>query len=239
LRTPTSVIPGRSSSGLREFPEVPTALTPVTGTTKPPRQWTLWVLLPLLGAAAATIAVTLNRSDNEARAATPPVEMAPLVQERSNESTSAGEDAVIVWWLHTDPEGAIVIIDGQRYKEPTPMKVELPRSEEPLAVRFELAGHQPREVKLAPVSSQNLQAYALHPIAAEPAQVKPVTNTGLRFTARKPKTGKPKGATDGSTPSKPGPTEATPAPEARPPKPDGELAEMPDFKSGKTKPPGG
>src|SRR5262249_41990928 len=150
-----------------------------------------------------------NRNDNEARAATPPNETAPLLVERSNETTSAGEEsATVKWWVHSDPEGATVIIDGRRYEQITPMKGELPRSAEPLAGRFELAGYHPREVALAPVASQNLQPITLRAIEAEPVPTKPVGG-GLRFTARKPKPGKPKAPTDGSTPSKPGPTEAT------------------------------
>jgi serine/threonine-protein kinase len=241
LRTPTSVIPGRSSSGLREFPEVPTALTPVTGTTKPARQWTLWVLLPLLGAAAATIAVTINRRDGEAKAATPPIESPVLAAERGNESTSAGEDtATVKWVVHTEPQGATVIIDGVRYKTTTPMTVELPRSDEPLAVRFELAGYEPRDVSLTPIASQNLPVYSLTRIEAEPASSKPTTNTNLRFVAKKPKV-KPKAGTEATTPSKPGPSEATPAPAPGTPKsnPDGELAPLPDLKGGKPRAGGG
>ncbi|HWB75454.1 MAG TPA: serine/threonine-protein kinase [Nannocystaceae bacterium] len=242
LRTPTSVIPGRSSSGLREFPEVPTALTPVTGTVKPARQWTLWVLLPLLGAAAATIAVTLNRKDGEARAATPPVESPMIAAERGNEGTTAGEDAdTVKWYLRTDPPGATVVIDGVRQAKPTPLKVELPKSDEPLAVRFELAGFHALEESLAPVASQNLPVYSLARIEAEPAATpKATTNTNIRFTAKKPK-GKPKAGAEATTPSKPGPAEATPAPDPGTPKtnPDGELSKMPDLKGDKPRVPGG
>ncbi len=241
LRTPTSVIPGRSSSGLRDFPEVPTALTPAPSKSRP---WMLWVGLPMLGAAAAILAVSLDQRKTEVQAAAPGPVAEPVVLA---EGTSSGEEsATVKWWLKSVPPGATVTIDGQRQARPTPAIVEVPRGDEPLTVRFELAGYQPHEELFAPLASAN-HSVRLVPIEVEqPAVVKPLTNTNVRFTAKKPKGARPKGPTDPSTP--PGPAVATPAPQPQggpdggptgDPKPDGELAAMPDFKGSKPRPPGG
>jgi eukaryotic-like serine/threonine-protein kinase len=239
LRTPTAIVAGqRSSSALREFPEVPTALTPIPAPRS--RPWTLWVVLPALGAAAAIAAVSINQRNTALQRDSPVVEASPMVAERGNGGTTVGEESSTVKWrLNTMPQHAKVIIDGRRYEGETPMAVELPRSDQEVTVRFELAGYRPHEESLAPLGNEN-HSYHLVAIEPEPAIKAAVPNTNLRFTAKKPRGSKPKGASEPST--APGaPSESTPAPASKPGEgpSEGQLAELPVFGGGKSRPPGG
>lgn len=221
-RTPTAVLAKSSSSSpLRDFPEVPTQ---VTATTTPPRagrSWTLLIGLPLVGAALGTAIVTYAQRQPER----PRIEAAAVEPEAipAAGTTAADEPEFVKWVFNTEPQGATVTIDGRRFERVTPMSVEMPRGSEPVSVRLERDGFEPYEAELAPVGPQN-HAHRLVPVPAP----RPITNTPIRFTTKKPS--KPK------TPS----TEATAPPTAPPTVDDGpKLAEMPDLTGTKPRPPGG
>ncbi|MBC8068861.1 MAG: PEGA domain-containing protein, partial [Deltaproteobacteria bacterium] len=242
LRTPTSVLASaRSSSALREFPEVPTALN----TIAPPRgrQWTLWVLLPALGAAAAIAALSLDRKDVPVSPAAVIDPGVALPSDRLHGGTSSGEETdTVKWMVYTEPRGAKVIIDGRPYERTTPMPVELPRSEAPVRVRLELAGYKPHEVELAPLGNENHTYYLVPLTAATPAVTSALPNTSLHFSAKKPKPGKPKRTGEPAAGAQTGPQ--TPSVDAQPkPQPNpggaGELADMPVFGGSKSRPPSG
>jgi hypothetical protein len=123
----------------------------------------------------------------------------------AGESTRGADEAdTVKWWFDTEPQGAIVVVDGVRQDERTPLSVVVPRSDVPVSVEFEREGHRPLAVSLVPFSSQNFR-YNLATLPSDPlAPGKPT----IRFTARtSPKKGaKIKPAT---TPVASAPTDTT------------------------------
>lgn len=145
--------------------------------TAPFRYWTLWILLPLLGAVIGTALVATTRSPE------PAVEPAPA---ELSAPEPAGPEPMqsIKWMFNTEPQQAMVIIDGEAQPGQTPLEVILPAGEDPVRVTIEKDGYHPREIHLAPVASQN-HMYTLQPIdtpdAAAPAgAVHPAVSPALR-----------------------------------------------------------
>jgi len=215
----TPIGPALSSArALREFPEMPTTTTTMPGSRA--RQWTAWILLPLVGAGVAIGAITMQREPAAAPAMGQQLPAGPSMsamvpgEPAAGETTRGADDADVKWYFETDPRGAIVLIDGVRQDQPTPTSVELPRGDEPVIVRFERGGYQPLEVSLVPFGNQNLR----YSLKAVPTPAK----SDIRLTARKK--GKPK-----STPV------AAAAPEAKDPG-DDKLAPKPDLRRDKDTP---
>lgn len=171
----------RSVSAVRDFVEIP------TGTTQVPRpasrQWALWVLMPMVGAAIGTALVALDQRSSSAGEPPSSAAAAPTIPAGdTGGTTDAGEPSSVRWSFNTTPQGAQVIVNGQRYVDTTPMSIEIPRSDESLLVRFEFDGYESHEVRLAPLRSENF-SYPLEPtrpssLAGSPAPA------GLRLTAR-------------------------------------------------------
>jgi serine/threonine-protein kinase len=152
--TPSSVALGRTGT-----------LTTSAVATAPARSWLLWLVLPLAGAALGTLAVRAG-FDREAPAPVARQEPAPA-------PPTPAEPDLVKWWINTDPQGATVTIDGNALERPTPTSVQLPRSDETVLVKIELAGYKSREVQMAPLSPEN------HTLRLEPAYK-------TTFTARTP-----------------------------------------------------
>ncbi len=171
--------------------------TATTGlASAPARHWGLWLLLPLVGAAIAIIVLQQRPSADESEAPSKraPVDTAPTPASttpgptpRADASAAkAGAAATVKWHINTSPEGAIVTIDDRRYDDPTPMSVELPRSEDPVAVVIEIDGYRPQRARLAPARTENF-TYTLEP---ETKQVKIDHTLETRFHPSKQKTKK-------------------------------------------------
>lgn len=180
-----STPPPLADSSSSQVPVVSNTGTLTTSlASAPARHWSLWLLLPLVGAAIGTAFVSM-------RATSETTEPAPLEQGGTPAATVAPEPGrpqrqpavedepetpqAVKWWFNTDPAGATVIVDGRRYETGTPLVVELPRGDDPVSVRIEKDGHVPLELRLAPVRAENF-AYQLQPLRR--------TNSPLNFRAR-------------------------------------------------------
>jgi serine/threonine-protein kinase len=195
-----------SSPGSRFTPSNPPLgpQTLTTGVGSPARQWTLWLLLPLAGAVIGTMVVrTWDRDEPvEQRAAPTTNDATPASAQARTPAATEERPAplkAVTWWFNTDPQGATIFVDGERQGDPTPVRIELPRGDDPVTVRVEKEGFVPRELRLAPLGNENHQL-ALQPVAAE---TPPETRTpiGPRFTARPKKPSKP--APDAAPPPDP------------------------------------
>ena len=215
-----------------------TLTSSLTGATA--RQWSLWLLLPLIGAAIGTTVVSLRAGAGGGQAVEPtavpteqvtpaatidpaPVELAPVVEPQPEP-----EPAFVQWTFETNPPGAQVTVDGRPHDETTPLSIDVPRGRDTIAVRIDMDEHVPLEIRLAPTRSDRF-SYQLEPIRR-------VTNSSLHFKARtkdghakprakpgaKPDAG---GADSGKTTKEPTGDERT-------------LPEMPDFRGTKKPAPG-
>ncbi len=237
-RTPTSHLStlAGSSKALREFPEVPTALTQSTPPPRSSRSWSLLLGLPLVGAAVGTAIVSYAQRSNEVEPAR--VESVEPSAANGGGTTAAVSDEpeIVKWVFNTEPQGATVTIDGRRYDRVTPMTVEMPRGDEPVAVRLEHDGFQPYDATLVPVGPQN---HTYRFVALAQPEDRPKTNTNIRFTAPG-RTKKPKLKPTGEAPEASGPAVTPPTPPEQPRESgDGRtLAEMPSLKGGRLRPGG-
>jgi serine/threonine-protein kinase len=187
----------------------------------PARHWSLWVVLPLLGAAIGTAAVSLRDREADQVAEATPVEPAPARDGSTGEVPVA---TTVKWFFDTDPKGATLFVNGKRHDKTTPTAIEVPQGDEPVLVRFEKDGFVALERRLAPISSQNHH----YPLVRAEADAPPPTpvNTNLHFTARKKGSGKP------GKPTAPGPDASAPPPTKPDSQDERKLADMPDFGGG-------
>ena len=209
--TPSSLVVGRTGT-----------LTTSAVATAPARSWLLWLVLPLAGAALGTLAVRAG-FDREAPA--------PAVQAQPQPKPAPTEPDLVKWWINTDPQGATVTIDGKPLERPTPTSVQLPRSDETVQVKIELAGYKSREVQMAPLSPEN------HTLRLEPAYK-------TTFSARVPEGVEPPPVVEDPAPRrrprnrrKPVSDKPLATPVASPPPGDTRKPEdVPDFLKGKQQP---
>lgn len=149
-------------------------------------QWSLWLLLPMLGAGIAIAAMLLfgpgfNRpveQPSEGPEQPAPTDSAPPAslakteyQPVEQKPTPPGQ---VRWYFSTTPRGARVTIDGEVQGDPTPTWVYLSVGEDPLDIRIELDGYEPRSLQLPAVHDQTFSE-TLEPLAevAEVATSKP------------------------------------------------------------------
>jgi serine/threonine protein kinase len=194
-RTPTPIgIDSSSRPGPRaDGAPPPTGSNPSIGSASHPQislvrpsplaQWSMWLLLPMLGAGIAIAAMLLFGPSLERRAESPvePPEPAPVEPTRSPASLAATEyqpveqkptpPGQVRWYFSTTPRGARVSIDGEVQGDPTPTWVYLPIGEDPLDIRLELDGYEPRTLQLPAVHDQTFSE-TLEPLAAD-AESKP------------------------------------------------------------------
>ena len=210
-RTPTL------GSGIRPIPQ--TGTNPVlTGSgsltmphPSPLIQWALWLLLPMLGAGIAIAAMLVFGPGFGGRQApapspvlegdaaglpTPTVQTATQYQPVAQRPTPPGQ---VRWYFSTTPRGATVSIDGEVQGDPTPTWIYLPIGEDPLDIRIELDGYEPRTLQLPAVHDQTFsetleRAEVGTSPETGPAKLEPskrVRKPGKTKPADKPVTGEP------------------------------------------------
>ncbi|MEM6991254.1 MAG: protein kinase [Myxococcota bacterium] len=213
----TSIRPSESAEGVA--PHTGTA-TMTTALGQPARHWSLWLVLPLVGAAIGTAVVGWGRGerDEQVAAAAPAIERTPEKVAEESPMTAVPNKAVetsvpsIKWTFNTQPQGAYVTIAGTKHDEPTPFTVALPRSDDSVLIRIEREGYRSRVVRLAPRETEKLS----YPLSPAPAIAEGAPAGKTRLWPRKKKTGR-------------APVVApTPPPEPTP-KPDETKDERPDF----------
>lgn len=192
--------------------------------TAPARHWSLWLLLPLVGAVAGAAMVTgvfsnSNTDNTDARAATEQPQQRPSLSQADMEPRPAQPLATTVTWqFDIEPKGATLELDGKVHTETT---IEVPRGDEPIEVRISAPGYRPRVLHPKPVTPHYIhqRLEPLPPPAPEKTATSPQTHAGgkgtwLRARPKKPKTPtKPatedttdKGSDDGGDNRRPAPT---------------------------------
>jgi len=162
--TPTSSN-AASNPGSASHPQLP---------PNPLAQWSMWLLLPMLGAGIAIAAMllfgpSLQGPDAELEQTTSgEAEPAPLDTSPSPRTLAATEYQPVTqtvtrkqappgqvrWYFSTTPPGAQIMVDGEVRGEPTPTWIYLPTSEELLDIRLELDGYEARTLQLPAVHDQ-------------------------------------------------------------------------------------
>lgn len=223
----------RRSSG-----SMPAAVGPGTNThtltaslaTAPARHWSLWLLLPLVGAVvgAAIVSGRLGPSEprNDAVRQTDITPTSLPVVEREPVKVSPVAVTTVKWRFDTDPDGATIILDGAAHPVPSPVTIEVPRGDEPIEVVISKDGYRDRVLHPAPLAPGNFtQKLEPLPAPAEDGGSLSVKGDSPRvFTARKKDPDKAKDGTTGGGKDDGGKDDETSAGESDirtlPPKPD-------------------
>jgi hypothetical protein len=202
--------------------------------TAPARHWSLWLVLPLLGAVVGSAMVSrgfglvdetpveeLPRGADPRPSLTVNTDAPAIVQPLEEAST-------VKWHFDTQPDGAIVLLDGIPYPQTTPVTIEVQKGDEPVEVVLSREGCVDRKLSLAPIAPDNI-SLALERLPA-PAESEALTKSGrrvpsLRLTTRTGKKepddkGKPPGPTDASDSGGTSPTGDPPDGRELPPLPD-------------------
>ncbi len=190
----TAARPSDSGEGAANYTGTSTMTTALG--QAPARHWSLWLVLPLVGAAIGTAAMGWGKDqgqeDRDGIVAAAPAtekpakkiaEEAPMTAPPKPVETSAPS---IKWTINTEPQGAFVTIAGTKHEEPTPFTVSVPHSDDSLLIQIEHEGFRPHVVRLAPLETANL-SYRLAPMAAAPT---PKKLGKTKFWPRKKKPGK-------------------------------------------------
>lgn len=187
--------------------------TPAATRPNPLAQWSMWLLLPMLGAAIAVAAMLILGSRFKADEAEPtppaPVEVPEVEQPTARELAAADyaptpqkPPGMIRWYFSTKPPGAQVLIDGEP-RGLTPTSVFVPIGEEPVDIRLELDGYEPYPLELPPTNDQSFSK-KLQALAPEPALTSKV-NKRPHKPGKDPAAGNSPGAGEtGSDPEKKG-----------------------------------
>ncbi|PRQ09393.1 serine/threonine-protein kinase [Enhygromyxa salina] len=149
-----------------------------SGRTHPLAQWSMWLLLPMLGAGIAVAAMLMLGGSPQPPVAAPAEhpestpEPTPEPAARPAPSSLAAANyaplpqkpaGMIRWYFSTKPEGAQVWIDGED-RGLTPVSVFVPIGEAPVDIRLLLDGYEPYPLELPPTNDQSfstkLQALA-------------------------------------------------------------------------------
>jgi eukaryotic-like serine/threonine-protein kinase len=232
---------GRPSSG-----SLPLVAGPGPGTnthtltaslaSAPARHWSLWLLLPLLGAVVGSALVSRGFGPSEPQVAQEAVRQPDPRPSLASAGDAAGgvrtvASTTVKWRFDTEPDGATITLDGKPYPELSPVTIEVPRGDEPIEVVISREGYHDHTLRPAPLAPGNFN-HRLDPlpVVSEVGEVaKDRRKTGPWFTARKKN---PEGKDPG--PAEPGVTKDDGP--ARPSEPDGrELPPRPDFESIKGK----
>ena len=179
-----------AASGSGEIGRPPTQSNPsvVLAAPSPLAQWTMWLLLPMLGAGIALAAMFLlgpglGREEpvepppsepSDIAEATPAAEPTPKLAPSELAATELHPDpaTAIRWSFSTTPSEAAVFIAGEA-RGRTPLELELAPGESSVDVRLELAGHEPLLMELTPSRDQTISR-ALVPLAPKPTLSKRV-----------------------------------------------------------------
>jgi serine/threonine-protein kinase len=158
----------------------------------PARHWSLWLLLPLVGALVGSAAVSRWFGPKE------PLATMEASQQPSPRPTlaSAGDaaggsgavaSATVKWRFDTEPDGAVVKLDGKPYPKLTPVTIEMPRSDEAIEVVISREGYQDYKLHPAPLAPDNFNhQFKPVPEPSEPVEddVKGRRKPGVWMTAR-------------------------------------------------------
>ncbi len=198
----------------------------------PARHWSLWLLLPLLGAVVGSAMVGRWFGPKEEplatevpRGADPLPSLASAGDAAPNVATVAAS-ATVKWTFDTEPPGAIVILDGKPHPGVTPVTIEVPRGDEPIQVVIRLEGYADRRLHPVPQAPQYFSpSLDPLPVAGRAVEAGP-KRKGPWLTTRGGKKGpddkgKPPGTTDASDSG--GTSPVGDPPDGR------ELPELPDF----------
>lgn len=221
LSTPNGISPAGVAAASDSGEErVQTGTATVTAlATAPARHWSLWLVLPLVGAAIGTAVVgwgARDRDEPEAPAAVAqPAEPAPPptqpVESKVPVEPAPAAEENIRWFINSSPMGASVTIAGKTLDNVTPTEVTLPYGDEKLEVEFSLEGYKKHVLYFAPVHTDNIDA-RLQPEPKE--EVAPLAKPMPKFRMRTKPKAKPE-ATD--TPPEPTAADSGNEPEVRRP----------------------
>lgn len=167
-------------------------------------QWSMLLLLPMLGAGIAIAAMLMfgpsfTRSAERVAPDDPAAEPAEVPETPETKAASGeaprgapstlaatelapmahGETppGTVRWWFSTSPVGARVFIDGELHEDPTPTWVQLPVGEVPVEIRLELAGYEPHVLQAPPIHNDTFTP-SLRPL--DPAVNKAANKTQKR-----------------------------------------------------------
>ena len=201
------------------------------------RQWPLWLLLPLAGAAIGTLVVrTWDTGGNQGQRDAPEaVDITPAsIEPPKNDAAEAPtKPQTVKWWITSDPPGATLFINGKQHPKTTPVAIVVPRGDDPVPMRFEKDGYVVTERSAVPLGNQNIPIVKLEPLPSSTPESDTAESKAPMPVLRartKPKGGAKKGKT-----SKPGPDTKQDPPEAADTKSsksssgEPELGDMPDF----------
>jgi serine/threonine protein kinase len=217
---------------------LPVAHAPITNThtltalaSAPARHWSLWLLLPLLGAVVGSAMVGRWFAPKEE----PVVTEVPRAVDPLPSLASAGDAApnvrtevattTVKWTFDSEPSGATVILDGKPHPEVTPVTIEVPQGDEAIPVVIRREGYADSRLHPVPLAPQYFKQ-ALDPLPAPgvPA-VMATKRKGPGLTSR---SGKKEPDEKGKPPTTDASDSGSTSPAGDPP--DGrELAPQPDF----------
>jgi serine/threonine-protein kinase len=192
----------------------------------PARHWSLWLLLPLLGAVVGSALVSrgFGMKDEEPVAATDEAvrqpEPLPTMASAAEEdlgSARAVAPATVKWRFDTEPPGATIVLDDQPWPKTTPVTIEVQRGDEPIEVVIHHEGYADQRHSPVPHAPDNFH-YRLEPLAAEPT-AKDRRKTGVWLSARK-KSGDDRGKTNDTSGTGGTATDGPPDRRELPPQPD-------------------
>lgn len=216
---------------------LPVAPTPHTNThtltalaTAPARHWSLWLVLPLLGAVVGSAIVgrwfapkdePLSASGEVSRRTEPLPSLASAGDAGSGVRPVA--TTTVKWTFDTKPAGATVILDGKPQPQVTPVTIEVPHGNEPVEVVLRREGCVDRTLRHVPQATQYFNL-PLDPVPAVDAPTEAATKRKVGLTARTKKgddeKAKPPGTTtDASDSGGTSPTSDPPDGRGLPPRP--------------------
>lgn len=200
----------------------------------PARHWSLWLLLPLLGAVVGSAIVSrgfgmkdeepVTSAEEAVRKPEPRPTMASAAEEELG-STRPVTQATVKWRFDTEPPGATVVLDDEPWPVTTPVTIEVQHGDDPIEVVIHHEGYIDQKYSPVPLAPDNFH-YRLEPLPAEPA-AKDRRKPGAWLSARK-KPGDDKGKTPDA--AEPGATTTDGPSNGR------ELPPLPDFTGIKGKP---
>jgi eukaryotic-like serine/threonine-protein kinase len=169
-------IPGARPSGSLILARPGTSTHTLTASlaSAPARHWSLWLLLPLVGAVVGSAMVSRGFGPTEAQPEVVVRQADPRPSLASAGDAAAGARTVtsttVKWHFDTEPDGATITLDGEPYPQRTPVTIVVPRSDEVIEVVLSREGYQDIMLHPAPLGPGNFNEQ-LEPVAeaTEPA----------------------------------------------------------------------
>ncbi|MEX1368542.1 MAG: serine/threonine-protein kinase [Nannocystaceae bacterium] len=193
----------------------------------PARHWSLWLLLPLVGAVVGAAMVSRGFGTGNEPTTT---EIQRQPDMRPSLAASAGTEparpaaapTMVKWQFDVDPPGAIIALDGAALPQTSPTTVEVPRGEEAVEVIISAPGYRDRVMHPVPTASsyfnQRLEPIAEDRGTSEPDSKRPRSGTWFKARSKKPKTAPSEAETTAETTAETSPKPAKGA--ELPPPPD-------------------